>query len=211
MSDPTIFGFPQSTYVRTVRLACEEKGVAYNIMPMGFSSDGLRELHPFRRIPAFRHGNVSLFEASAICRYVDAAFEGPALTPADAAGAARMEQWISVINAYVDPPVIREIVLERITRPLQNRPADEEICAAAKPRAAHALGIIDTALAEHDFLAGDDISLADFFLLPILYYFRQLPEGIEILPELSYLGAWYRRMRNHQSVIATIPPPPGER
>jgi glutathione S-transferase len=211
MPDPTIFGFPQSTYVRTVRLACEEKGVAYDLAPMGFSSDGLAELHPFRRIPAFRHGDVSLFEASSICRYVDAAFEGPALTPPDAAGAARMEQWISVINAYVDPPIIREIVIERITRPLQNRPADEEKCAAAKPRAAHALGIIDTALSKHDFLAGGEISLADFFLLPILYYFRQLPEGLEILPTLPHLGAWYRRMRNRASIIATTPPPPGER
>lgn len=82
MPDPTIFGFPQSTYVRTVRLACEEKGIAYSLVPMGFSSDGLSERHPFRRIPAFQHGTVSLFEVSAICRRIDAAFDGPALVPA---------------------------------------------------------------------------------------------------------------------------------
>lgn len=211
MTKPTIYGFPQSTYVRTVRLACEEKAIDYDLVPMGFSSEGLSDLHPFRRIPAFRHGEVSLFETSAICRYIDAAFEGPSLVPADPASQARMEQWISVVNAYIDPPVIREIVIERITRPLQNRPIDEEKCLDAKPRAAHALGIVEAALDGNTFLAGDNISLADFFLLPILYYFRDLPEGSDILSGLSRLENWYQRLQERPSFAATRPPPPGER
>jgi glutathione S-transferase len=211
MVEPIVFGFPQSTYVRTVRLACVEKGVGYALEPLGFSSDGLADLHPFLRIPAFRHGEVSLYETTAICRYIDTAFEGPPLTPSGTADQARMEQWISVINAYIDPPVIRDIVIERITRPLQGRPVDEEKCAAAARRAAHALGVMDTALTGQDFLAGEDISLADLFLLPIIFYFRQLPEGSEVLPALPRLETWYERMEKRPSFSATAPPPPGER
>jgi len=211
MPEPIVFGFPQSTYVRTVRLACVEKGIAYTLEPLGFSSDALAELHPFGRIPAFRHGDVSLYETTAICRYINTAFEGPSLVPPGAADQARMEQWISVINAYVDPPVIRDIVVERLTRPLQGQPVDEAKCSAATPRAAHALGVIDTALTDQAFLSGDGISLADIFLLPIIYYFRQLPEGIEMLPSLPHLETWYERMQNRASFAATTPPPPGGR
>lgn len=211
MPSPQIFGFPQSTYVRTVRLACEEKGIDYDLVPMGFSSEGLSDLHPFQRIPAFAHGAVSLYETSAICRYIDAAFDGPRLIPESAVAAATMEQWISVINAYVDPPVIRDIVIERITRPLQNQQPDEEKCLSAKPRAAHALGVIEAELDGQDFLVGDTITLADFFLLPIIYYFRELPEGLEMMPTLPLLTKWYARMEARTSFAVTRPPPPGAR
>jgi glutathione S-transferase len=211
MSKPTVFGFPQSTYVRTVRLALAEKGIDCDLVPTGFSSEHLKELHPFRRIPAFRHDTLTLFETTAICRYIDDAFAGPALSPTDAAGLARMEQWISVINAYLDPPVIRAIVTERITRPMQNQTTDEAKCLAAKPLADHALSVLDHALGGQDFLAGSTISLADFFLLPILFYLRQMPEGIELLPGHKNLGAWYGRMETRPSFAATQPPAPGAR
>ena len=211
MSKPTVFGFPQSTYVRTVRLALAEKGIDYDLVPMGFSSERLEELHPFRRIPAFRHDTLTLFETTAICRYIDDAFAGPALSPADAAGRALMEQWISVINAYLDPPVIRAIVIERITRPMQNQATDETKCLAAKPLADHALSVLDHALNGQDFLAGNAISLADFFLLPILFYLRQMPEGIELLPDHKNLGAWYGRMETRPSFATTQPAAPGAR
>lgn len=210
MSKPTVFGFPQSTYVRTVRLALAEKGIEYDLAPTGFSSEGLAQLHPFRRIPAFRHGALTLFETPAICRYIDDGFVGPALSPSDTAARARMEQWISVINAYLDPPAIRVIVIERITRPLQNKTPDEAKCQAAKPLADHALSVLDDALEGSDFLAGDEISLADFFLLPILYYLRQLPEGIELLPRHKNISAWYRRMKARPSFALTQPPAPGD-
>lgn len=211
MSKPTLFGFPQSTYVRTVRLALAEKGIDYDLIPTGFSSARLTELHPFRRIPALQHETLTLYETTAICRYIDDAFNGPALSPADAAGRARMEQWISVINAYLDPPAIRTIVIERITRPMQNRTPDEAKCDAAKPLVDHALSVLDDALDGEDFLTGDRISLADFFLLPILFYLRQMPEGIALLPGHKNVGDWYKRMKARPSFSSTQPPAPGAR
>lgn len=211
MSKPTVYGFPQSTYVRTVRLALDEKGIDYDLVPTGFSSERLVELHPFRRIPAFQHDTLTLFETTAICRYIDDAFDGPALSPAGAVGRAGMEQWISVINAYLDPPAIRVIVTERITRPLQNQTTDDAKCLAAKAPTAHALSVLDHALDGQDFLAGNAVSLADFFLLPILFYLRQMPEGMELLPGHTNLEAWYGRMKTRPSFGHTQPPSPGTR
>ncbi|MGB0631643.1 MAG: glutathione S-transferase family protein [Alphaproteobacteria bacterium] len=211
MPSPVIFGFPQSTYVRTVRLTCVKKGVAYDLVPMGFSSDGLADKHPFRRIPAFEHGDLALFETSAICRYIDAAFDGPALVPDTPAELALMEQWVSVANAYVDPPVIRDIVMERVVKPMLNQEVDEAKCAAAAPRAREALDVLDRHLGVERFLVGDAPTLADFFLLPMVFYFRQMPEGDAMLPGFRNLDRWYADMASRDSFAATQPPPPGER
>ena len=44
----------------------------------------------------------------AICRYIDDAFEGPRLVPAEPAAAAQVEQWVSIVNTHVDPIWLRQ-------------------------------------------------------------------------------------------------------
>ncbi len=75
MSDIVVYGFAPSTYVRTARQALAEKGVDNDLETGEFGSAALLELHPFSRIPAFAHGDVRLYETSAIVRYVDEAFD----------------------------------------------------------------------------------------------------------------------------------------
>src|SRR5438309_1302524 len=57
---PIVFGAPYSVYVRAVRLALEEKGVDYELVPVDiFASEGQpaehMARHPFGKIPAFEH------------------------------------------------------------------------------------------------------------------------------------------------------------
>lgn len=84
-----LYGFPQSTYVRTARMACEEKGVPYQLESIKLRSDAPRELHPFGEIPVLQNGNFVLYETPAIARYVDEAFDGPPQQPADPSDRAR--------------------------------------------------------------------------------------------------------------------------
>ena len=89
-AEVTVFGARYSVYVRAVLMALETKGVTYQLEPFDiFAADAdreaYRELHPFLKIPAFRHGDFILYEAAAINRYVDEAFIGPALQPVAAA------------------------------------------------------------------------------------------------------------------------------
>lgn len=100
MSQPKIFGFAGSTYVRTVLFAAAEKGVACTLEPLEFRSDAHRALHPFAKMPAMRHRDIQLFETAAIAVYLDEAFDGPSLQPAAALDRATMWQWISAANAY---------------------------------------------------------------------------------------------------------------
>lgn len=102
---PRLFGADYSVYVRVARLALIEKGVDHELVPVDvFLADGLPgwylDLQPFGRIPAFEHGDFRLFETTAITRYVDEAFAGPPLQPSDVKLRARMNQILSLLNAY---------------------------------------------------------------------------------------------------------------
>ena len=47
MSDVTILGTSLSSYLRTTRMACEEKGISHDLEDLEFGSDGHAALHPF--------------------------------------------------------------------------------------------------------------------------------------------------------------------
>ncbi|MDP6345818.1 MAG: glutathione S-transferase family protein [Alphaproteobacteria bacterium] len=89
MSTITICGSPLSTYVRTARMAAIEKGIGHELRDMAPGSDEIRALHPFGKIPVLRHGDLVLYETLAIVGYIDQAFDGPPLQPADPVGRAR--------------------------------------------------------------------------------------------------------------------------
>lgn len=194
MTDVTLYGLPLSTYVRTAMMVLDVKGTAYKLEFPDFRSGEYRNIHPFGRIPAFCHGDLTLYETLAITTYVDETFDGPALQPDDAAGRARMLQWISAINDYIYSSFVGGCIAERFVKPLRGIATDEAVVAAAKPTIAHHLGILDKTLSENSYLAGETISLADIFLAPILFYLANTPEGDELLPGLAGLDSWGKRL-----------------
>ncbi len=208
MPDLKLYGFAQSTYVRTARLACEEKGVAYEIVPTRPGSPENLAVHPFANVPAMSHGDFRCYETAAICRYVDEAFDGPALQPGDAKGRALMTQWISAANHYYDTDIIRHVVLERFAPRLFERAADEARITDAMPRIEREMEVLDAWLGDHAFLAGDDVSIADFFLLPILFYFQVTPEGKPLCDGAAGVTRWWGAMSSRPSFAATNPPMP---
>ncbi|MBM3601763.1 MAG: glutathione S-transferase family protein [Alphaproteobacteria bacterium] len=211
MNPVIIYGVPQSSYARTVRLVCEEKRV-----PHVFESVGIHDLrspahmarHPFGRIPAMRHGGVLLFETLAIARYIDVAFDGPALQPKEAHAVALMDQWISVTSDYVFHNIARRILVERFIVPELGGTPDEQSIAAALPDARHCLETIDQALGSQCFLAGAQFTLADMFLSPIIFNLGLVPEGDTLLAGLPALERWYKNVSNRPSFAATMPPTP---
>ena len=102
-----IIGFDQISSVP--RMAAHEKGVEYEHIAAMPHSDEVKAIHPLGQIPAMRHGDFELFEAIAIIRYIDAAFDGPALFPSDAQAAAKVDQLI--VATSVDQLLLRNYVV----------------------------------------------------------------------------------------------------
>lgn len=208
MAEVTIYGFPQSTFVRTARLACEEKGVAYDIEPVEFGSEDHLAVQPFGKIPGFRHGGTTLWETLAICAYVDETFDGPALQPSDSLGRAYMFEWISAQNDYGYKALIHGLVFPRIVAPSRGEEPDEDLIAENLPAIERFLKVADGALGERTFFAGNAVSIADLFVLPCLFYTSITPEGQERLPRHENLGRWLATMQARPSFAATQPPMP---
>ena len=108
--EPVVYGAPYSVYVRAVRLALEEKGVPYRLVPIDvFTPDGPPKEYlirqPFGRIPAFEHGDFQLYEAGAITRYVDEVFPGPVLQPTAPQLRARTHQVMSILDSVCLPDI----------------------------------------------------------------------------------------------------------
>jgi glutathione S-transferase len=108
----TVYGNPRSTYVRTVRMALAEKGIAYAQEPLAPHSAEILALNPFGRVPGFRDGEFTLYETSAIVRYIDESFPGPSLLAGNARLRATVEQWVSVINCHGYDAMVRRYVLQ---------------------------------------------------------------------------------------------------
>lgn len=208
MSDITIYGFPQSTYVRTARMVAEEKGATYDLEDVDLKSEAYRQLHPFAKMPAMRHGDLVLYETSAIARYLDDSFEGVALQPKDVRARARMEQWISAINDYVYEVAIRRYVLQFVFPKGADGKPDMTVIRAAIPDLQHQLGVFDAALTDGDYLAGPALSLADLFLAPILFYVGKMPKGEKLLAECPNLARHIAAIERRPSFAATLPPMP---
>jgi glutathione S-transferase len=118
-SHPIVFGAPYSVYVRAVRLALEEKGVPYELVPVDIFAPGgpppeHRVGHPFGKIPALEHAGFRLYEAGAITRYVDEAFPGPRLQPEEPRSRARMNQIIGILDSYAYRTLVWDIYVERV-------------------------------------------------------------------------------------------------
>jgi len=202
-----IIGAPQSNFVRTVRIACMEKGVPYTLTPARPHSPEVDAIHPFGKIPAMRHGDLTLCESKAIGSYIDMAFDGPPLIPRDPAGAARTEQWISLINTGIDPVFVRQYLRAYFFSGLPDGAPDRATIDAALPKMREMFALLDRELGGRAYLAGDTFTLADAFLLPIIHYMRLMPESGELVQASPNVSAWFDRVVARPSGSETVPPP----
>jgi len=205
MAQVTLYGSPISTYVRTARIALAEKGVGYDLKDVWVDSPEIKQRHPFQKIPVLRYGDFELYETFAVTRYIDEAFSGPALQPSDAKARARMTQWISVHNSYCYPTLIGGIVLERVAPKLLNRPSDEAKIKATLPDAQQRLDVLEKAVGTTPYLAGNEPTLADYFLYPVMFYVSVVPEGNALLESKPGLRRWMAAMGDRKSVKDTTP------
>lgn len=208
MATVEIIGIAPSTYTRVARMACEEKGVAYELKPAMPQSPEVRALHPFGKIPVLRHGDLTLCESKAIANYIDRSFDGPALFPTDPRDLARAEQWVSIVNSMMDPVFVRTYLFAYIFPKTEDGKPDRKTIDAIVPTMREHVSILDKAVAETGNLAGARYSYADINLMPILAYVRTLPEGGDAIAEARNLSAYYERHAARPAFENTIPPAP---
>lgn len=193
MSSVEIFGFAPSTYVRTARMVCAEKGIGHTLSPLEFRADSHAKLHPFLKMPAMRHGEVHLFESLAIAAYVDAAFDGPNLQSTDARTQGTIMQWAGAAMDYG----YQDLVQPHLT---EGEPDAEQQEAENRD-----LALLDRQLKQSDFLAGSSLTLADLFWLPMVAFGWDRHSAGDLAKRYPNLASWYDRLSQRESFKATAP------
>jgi len=207
MSECVLYGPAFSTYVRSVRLALEEKGIAYSLEEVDLIGGANLEenhlkRHPFGKVPAFENDGFSLYETSAINRYIDEALPGPDLQPGDSHARARMNQAIAVVDSYAYPNMITALVIQRLLVPLQGGTPDEAVIQEAMPRAELAVKALDGLLQPKP---SGVLDLADIHLIPIWDYVAHTPEAEGLTALAPNLAAWWASVKDRPSVERTRP------
>ncbi|QNK00669.1 SRPBCC domain-containing protein [Dyella telluris] len=201
-----VVGSEISPYVRAVRIALAEKGVAYTLNPERPHSPEVDAVHPFGRIPAMYDGPLEFYEARAILRYIDEAFDGPALFPvAGVTSRARAEQWYSVMDDYGYDAIIKRCALPYLFPATADKQPDRTIIDKALPDIVRVLDTLEAAYGGRDYLVGNAPCMADFLTAPLLYTLSKLPEGPAMLANYPNVQHAQAVMQARPSFIAAEP------
>src|SRR5262245_31232710 len=134
-----IHGAPISPYVRKVRIALAEKGIAYELRPAIPKSEALLRLNPLGKIPTLEEDGFAVGDSSVICDYLEQTRPQPALYPSEARERARalfLEEYADTRLVEVVGPVMRMKLLGPLLgQPLADQAAVDKHVAEVFPTA----------------------------------------------------------------------------
>jgi glutathione S-transferase len=210
MSEFIVHSIPGSPFGRVVMATLEEKGVRWRLAPVAPGANKVEphlSRHPFGRMPVLEHDGFTLYETSAILRYLDRILPQPALTPSEPKAAARMDQVMSINDWYLFQGVGNVIGFQRVVGPrLMGLTPDEGVCAAALPKGQVVFRALGSILGDQAYFGGDEVSLADLMVAPQMDFLAECPEWATFTAEAPRLGAWLERMNARPSFQATTWP-----
>ncbi|MEO9600176.1 glutathione S-transferase family protein [Parasphingorhabdus sp.] len=204
MAEPVVLhSYRYSVYGRIAQMVLIEKDVAFSTVetvPFGddLSPDYL-SMNPFGRVPLLIHSDFQIYETAAIARYVDLAFPGQHLVPSAPKKASRVSQLVSIVDNYCYWPMVRQVCSHRVFRPFFDEPFSEDEISLGMRAAEKALNAIETIANEQLILNGNEITLADCHLAPMVGYFVESPEGAEAITKHKALQKWWELVSKRPS------------
>jgi glutathione S-transferase len=203
---PTLYGVNASPFVRKVRVALAEKGIAYDldpIVPINVS-DEFKKISPLGKIPAYRDGDVTLSDSSVIVAYLERVQPEPALYPSDPYEYARAlwfeEYGDSALVAIAGP----KIFFQKIVGPMfMNQPTDEKIVETAiNEELPPLLAYLESQLGG-DWIVGKKFSVGDIGLATQFVNLRHCGVHVDA-GRYPKLARWVERVHNRPSFKACI-------
>lgn len=188
-----VWGRRNSSNVISVMWAIGELDLPHRRHDVGGSFGGLDRpeflaMNPNGRVPTIDDEGFVLWESNAIVRYLSRRYGEGSLRPDDEAGCAVADQWMEWCKTTAYPVYIELFWAIVRTEPISR---DAGFIAARSQTLGEALRILDARLADHAFVAGDRLTMADIPFGPMAYRYFNLDVA---RPELPHLSAWYERL-----------------
>ena len=202
-----IIGSFVSPYVRKVLACIHLKGLSYEIDPITpfFGNDEFRRLSPLCRIPVLIDGDFSTSDSSVICEYLDEAYPGRPLLPADPKHRARARWLEEFADTRLGDLFIWGLFYQKVVHPLVwGEPGDQQrIAKVLAEDAPAALDYLEGELPADGWIFGDfglaDIAIASFFRNAAYAGFE--PDA-DRWPKVA---GFVRRALAHEAFVSTKP------
>ena len=191
---------------RRVRVFLAEKGIEVPLAPvdmgaMEHKSAEIASRNPLQRLPVLELDDGTVIcESVAICRYFEELHPEPALFGRGAVGKALVEMWQRRMEFNLLTPVAQAF---RHIHPAMKEwevPQIPEWGEANKPKAIEFLRILDAELADREFAAGDEYSIADITGLIALDFMK--PARIQVPEEFANVLRWRAAISSRSSAAA---------
>jgi glutathione S-transferase len=177
-----------SPFAWKVWLALEHKGIAYTPKRLSFDADETRKpeflaINPRGRVPAIVDDGFALFESLAITLYLSR--KTGKLWPKDVRGEGVAFQWTMWAATEVEGALGGWFYHTRFLPEAERKPEVAQESAAKLPRR---FDVLEGALAQSPWLAGDSFGIADLNVAAVTY--RAPAFGLERWPRIA---DWHRR------------------
>ena len=178
-----LLGRSTSGNVQKVILLLEELGADYTREDYGkqfnnTASEIYLTMNPTGKVPTLVDGEHAVWESNTILRYI-AAKVGSPLYPADLAARSHVDRWMDWLLA-----TLYDLHLAGFKATRANEPISEETAKGL----GEALSLLEAQLDKTNYVAGDQMTIADLALAPIVH--RCLNFQVA-LPDLPALRAWH--------------------
>lgn len=207
MAEMTLWGFDNSTYVRTVKMLLAEKNfsdfeqVQLNVLAGEPRRPEHLARHPFGKVPVLDHDGMRILETAAITRYLNDVLPGPSLVPATPKDRARMDMAIGLIDSYGYGALIGVVAYHLFPDFVGGR--NDAARAAGMETGRKVLEVLMQTRGKAPFIAGE-LSLADLYVAPIAFYVDLTPDR-DALFEVPGFGDYWARVQALPSYAATQP------
>ena len=191
---------------RRVRIVLAEKGVSIprvevDLGKLEHKTPEFSGLNPFETIPILElDDGTRIAETIAICRYVEAQWLEPNLFGLTALEQATIEMWQRQLEWRLLFPIAQVVRHGHPKMAEMENPQIPEWAAVNRPKALHAMAIVDEALRDRPFISGDRFTVADITGLVALDFARSA--RIAIPPELVHLNRWREALKMRASAAA---------
>jgi glutathione S-transferase len=208
MSEMTLWGFNGSTYVRTVKMLLAEKQFSdFKQVPLNVLTGEPRQAehlarHPFGKVPVLEHDGLRIVETAAIARYLNDVLPGPSLIPATPQARARMDMVIGLVDSYGYGALVAGIAAYHLFPDFVGG-KNEMMRQGGIDNGSKVIELAMKTKGSAPFIAGE-LSLADLFLAPIVFYVSLTPDMAGLLA-IDGFAAWWERIQALDSFKSTPP------
>ena len=190
----TIYGRRNSSNVQLVMWAVHELGLTceridYGIGHASPKSTEYLAKNPMGLVPALEDGDLTMWESTAILRYLGAAYGDEAFWPRDPRKRAALDVWAEWGKNEFAAAVLDIFVFEVRTLPENQTP---ERLQALTDRLAPMARILNARVADRPWIGGDGFTFADIACGHILHRYHTLDWS---RPDLPALQAYYERLQ----------------